>query len=234
MFEIKRYQSINQIKIKLLVWIQPAADYMTVNLRSMKAQSQGAVFPPMLLFRLHWTLPCQNITAEQTLTGVKNCNNKNNSGGRLPANRGFLQSICAKIILFFLLHFPKKKTPLGAAQQRQATFHLIYSCLRFAFIRNEALQVTQNPSTSRHSYLISASFWMAMSSSSGCWISCSTALSRSGFTAMLFLLFKKSNEASASCRERTQSRRTEEWMHVKQWGGSSMSQINEKWWGRSL
>lgn len=76
--------------IKLVVWIQnqPAADYMTVNLRSMKIQSQGAVFTPVLLFQLHWMLPCQNITTEQTLTGVKNCNN--NNGGRLPANCGVL------------------------------------------------------------------------------------------------------------------------------------------------
>lgn len=56
-------------------------------------------------------------------------------------------------------------------------------------------------------YLISVSFWKAVSSRFGCWMSCSTTLSRSGFTAMLFLLFKKSNEASASCSEGTQSRR---------------------------
>lgn len=42
---------------------------------------------------------------------------------------------------------------------------------------------------------------MAVSSRAEFWISCSTSLSRSGFTAMLFLLFKKSNEASASWSE---------------------------------
>lgn len=57
-------------------------------------------------------------------------------------------------------------------------------------------------SSSEATDLISASFWIAVSSRSGCWISFSVTPSRSTFTAMLFLLFRKSNEARASCRER--------------------------------
>lgn len=57
-------------------------------------------------------------------------------------------------------------------------------------------------SRSRCPHLISESLRRAVSSRAGCW-SCSSASLAPGFTATLFLLFKKSKEASASCREKT-------------------------------
>lgn len=54
------------------------------------------------------------------------------------------------------------------------------------------------PNSTAGSYLISASFWKAVMSRSGCWSSRSSTPSRSGLTAILFLLFRKSKEARAS------------------------------------